>query len=76
MSTYLNSGSGFESTTPVGRFPLGKSSHGLYDVVGNTFRVDLHARRIVLKGCSWDDLPGACGAAQKTGGGGKWVYPG
>jgi formylglycine-generating enzyme required for sulfatase activity len=73
----LNSGSHSGSTTPVGGFPLGKSLYGLYDMVGNTFEwtstpwqaptIGSQARKMVLKGCSWDDLPGTCRAAMRHG---------
>jgi formylglycine-generating enzyme required for sulfatase activity len=73
----LNSGSHPGSTTPVGRFPQGKSPYGLYDMVGNTFEwtstpwqapyVVGQAQKVVLKGCSWDDLPGTCRAAMRHG---------
>jgi len=74
---YLNSGSRFGSTTPVARFPQGRSPYGLYDMVGNLFEwtatpwSDLPAgkqgKNFVLKGCSWDDLPGTCRAAMRHG---------
>ncbi len=77
MVENLNSGSHFGSTTAVGRFPLGKSPYGLYDMVGNTFEwtstawpstgVGSQSQKMVLKGCSWDDLPGTCRAAMRHG---------
>ena len=73
----LNSGSHPGSTTPVGRFSQGKSPYGLYDMVGNTFEwtstpwqvsyVGGQAQKVVLKGCSWDDLPGTCRVAMRHG---------
>ncbi|MFQ5850961.1 MAG: formylglycine-generating enzyme family protein [Candidatus Binatia bacterium] len=73
----LNSGERFGSTTPVSLFPQGKSPYGVYDMVGNLFEwtstpwegPPLHKRekRFVLKGCSWDDLPGTCRAAMRHG---------
>lgn len=73
----LNSGAYAGSTTSVGQFPLGKSPYGLYDMVGNTFEwtstpwqvptIGSQAQKMVLKGCSWDDLPGTCRAAMRHG---------
>jgi len=73
----LNSGAHAGSTTSVGQFPLGKSPYGLYDMVGNAFEwtstpwqvptTGSQAQKMVLKGCSWDDLPGTCRAAMRHG---------
>jgi len=73
----LNSGAHAGSTTSVGQFPLGKSPYGLYDMVGNTFEWtstpwggssdDKETPKRVLKGCSWDDLPGTCRVAMRHG---------
>ena len=74
---YLNSGERFGSTTPVSLFPQGKSPYGVYDMVGNLFEwtstswegqsLDQRVEKFVLKGCSWDDLPGTCRAAMRHG---------
>lgn len=66
----LNSGSRFGSTTPVDRFPEGKSPYGVYDMAGNLFEwtaTPWDERSFTLKGCSWDDLPGTCRAAMRHG---------
>lgn len=73
----LNSGDRVAFTTPVGLFPQGNSPYGLSDTVGNTFEwtsspwpdSSLSGRRgkRVLKGCSWDDLPGTCRSAMRHG---------
>lgn len=67
---YLNSGNRFGSTTPVSRFPQGRSPYGVYDMVGNLFEWTMtpwDEKSFVLKGCSWDDLPGTCRAAMRHG---------
>ena len=67
---YLNSGNRFGSTTPAGQFPQGRSPYGVYDMVGNAFEwtaTPWDDKNSVVKGCSWDDLPGTCRAAMRHG---------
>jgi formylglycine-generating enzyme required for sulfatase activity len=50
-------------TTPVGRYPSGRSPHGLFDAVGNVFQWTTKSTadtRRILKGCAWDDEAGLC----------------
>jgi formylglycine-generating enzyme required for sulfatase activity len=66
----LNSGRRFGSTTPVSKFPQSRSPYGVYDMVGNVFQwtsTSLDGKNSVLKGCSWDDLPGTCRPAMRHG---------
>lgn len=66
----LNSGERFRSTTSVNRFPLGMSPYGVYDMIGNVFEWTASKwddKNSVVKGCSWDDLPGTCRAAMRHG---------
>ena len=77
----LNSGNRYGSTTPVSTFLLGRSAYGVYDMVGNLFEwtstsweersPGKQGEKFVLKGCSWDDLPGTCRAAMRHGRPGK-----
>ena len=62
-------GSGLNSTSEIAAFPLSRSPDGVEDMAGNVFEftstlVD-DETRAVMKGCSWDDLPGFCRAAYR-----------
>ena len=56
-------------TSAIARYPLSRSPYGAEDMAGNVFEytATLRERRgvpvSVMKGCSWDDLPGFCRAA-------------
>lgn len=56
-------------TSEVGAFPLSTSPYGVEDMAGNVFEYTAEVlsrgnqQVAVLKGCSWDDLPGFCRAA-------------
>lgn len=64
-------GSGLRGTSAIATFPLSRSSYGVEDMAGNVFEftstVFLRGERTVsvMKGCSWDDLPGFCRAAYR-----------
>ncbi|MBE9138757.1 SUMF1/EgtB/PvdO family nonheme iron enzyme [Nodosilinea sp. LEGE 07088] len=59
--------SGLAGTSPVGDFPLSRSPYGIDDMAGNVFEFTstpaAGESAAVMKGCSWDDLPGFCRAA-------------
>lgn len=64
-------GSGLNYTSAIGNFPLSKSEYGVEDMAGNVFEYTSTLQQqntlAVMKGCSWDDLPGFCrGAYQHT----------
>jgi len=56
-------------TSAIAQYPLSRSLYGAEDMAGNVFEFTstLRERRensvSVMKGCSWDDLPGFCRAA-------------
>ncbi|WP_299492046.1 SUMF1/EgtB/PvdO family nonheme iron enzyme [Acaryochloris sp. IP29b_bin.137] len=56
-------------TSAIATFPLSRSPDGVEDMAGNVFEYtstltqSLRQKAVVLKGCSWDDLPGFCRAA-------------
>ncbi|MEB3210902.1 MAG: SUMF1/EgtB/PvdO family nonheme iron enzyme [Leptolyngbyaceae bacterium] len=64
-------GSGSEGTSAIATFPLSRSPYGVGDMAGNVFEYTstLVSRGdtpvSVMKGCSWDDLPGFCRAAYR-----------
>lgn len=59
--------SGLDYTSAIATFPLSKSVYGVEDMAGNVFEytstLKWQGTRSVMKGCSWDDLPGFCRAA-------------
>jgi formylglycine-generating enzyme required for sulfatase activity len=59
--------SGFDGTSPIGDFSLSRSPYGIDDMAGNVFEFTSSpaagGSAAVMKGCSWDDLPGFCRAA-------------
>ena len=62
---------GLLHTSPVGDFPLSRSVYGVEDMAGNVFEytstlLQRNGRTVsVMKGCSWDDLPGFCRTAYR-----------
>lgn len=62
-------GSGIHGTSAAGAFPLSRSVYGIEDMAGNVFEFTSTLvdgdQRAVMKGCSWDDLPGFCRAAYR-----------
>jgi formylglycine-generating enzyme required for sulfatase activity len=58
-------------TSEVGAYPLSRSLYGVEDMAGNVFEYtattqDRRGTAVsVMKGCSWDDLPGFCRAAYR-----------
>lgn len=61
--------SGRDHTSPVGAYPLSRSRYGIEDLAGNVFEYTSTRQgmgpepQLVMKGCSWDDLPGFCRGA-------------
>ncbi|RZM75359.1 formylglycine-generating enzyme family protein [Leptolyngbya iicbica] len=62
-------GSGLDGTSEIATFPLSRSPYGVEDMAGNVFEftstLTNDGTRAVMKGCSWDDLPGFCRAAYR-----------
>ena len=64
-------GSGRSYTSEVGAYPPSRSLYGIEDMAGNVFEYTSTLTtqgtetRSVMKGCSWDDLPGFCRAAYR-----------
>ncbi|MGK7909863.1 MAG: formylglycine-generating enzyme family protein [Synechococcus sp.] len=62
---------GLLHTNSVAEFPLSRSVYGVEDMSGNVFEFtstlqERNGRTVaVMKGCSWDDLPGFCRAAYR-----------
>lgn len=56
-------------TSAIAQYPLSQSPYGAEDMAGNVFEYTSTLRTrdsetfAVMKGCSWDDLPGFCRAA-------------
>jgi len=56
-------------TSAIARYPRSRSVYGAADMAGNVFEYTSTLRNrqeatvAVMKGCSWDDLPGFCRAA-------------
>jgi toxoflavin biosynthesis protein ToxD len=61
--------SGLNYTSEIATFPLSKSSYGVEDMAGNVFEytstLSEQGSFVVMKGCSWDDLPGFCRGAYR-----------
>ena len=59
--------SGLNYTSAIATFLLSRSEYGIEDMAGNVFEytstLDRQSDRVVMKGCSWDDLPGFCRGA-------------
>ena len=57
-------------TVLVGSYPDGKSPYGLYDMAGQVFEwtsTSAFKGRFIVKGGSWDDLPGVTRSAARHG---------
>lgn len=59
--------SGLNYTSAIASFPLSRSEYGVEDMAGNVFEytstLKWQGTHVVMKGCSWDDLPGFCRSA-------------
>jgi len=62
-------GSGLDSTSALGQFPGSRTVYGVEEMAGNVFEYTetKQGQKQVMKGCSWDDLPGFCRAAYRHG---------
>ena len=62
-----NHGHSLNYTSEIATFAFSKSVYGVEDMAGNVFEytstLESEDSRAVMKGCSWDDLPGFCRAA-------------
>ncbi|GEM_PF-778624 len=64
-------GDGIEGTSAIATYPLSRSVYGVEDMAGNVFEytstlLEGSDRPVsVMKGCSWDDLPGFCRATYR-----------
>ncbi|MEA5467882.1 formylglycine-generating enzyme family protein [Spirulina sp. 06S082] len=62
-------GSDRDRTSAIAAYPLSQSPYGVEDMAGNVFEWTKtltkrgEQNRAILKGCSWDDLPGFCRSA-------------
>jgi toxoflavin biosynthesis protein ToxD len=62
-------GSKLNYTSAIATYPLSRSPYGVEDMAGNVFeftstlQTTQQGEVSVMKGCSWDDLPGFCRAA-------------
>lgn len=60
-----------QGTSMVGAYSLSRSPYGAEDMAGNVFEFTATQQTrqnqtvVVMKGCSWDDLPGFCRAAYR-----------
>lgn len=60
-----------QGTSAVATYPLSRSPYGVEDMAGNVFEFTATQQTRqnqtveVMKGCSWDDLPGFCRAAYR-----------
>jgi formylglycine-generating enzyme required for sulfatase activity len=72
-ASYLNSyDQGPYDTVPVGQYPQGQSPYGVLDMAGQVFEWTAtpwpdDPGKYVVKGGSWDDLPGVTRAAARHG---------